>query len=141
MELLPIDYIGGFFDGEGCVTISSHMRGNRGRKKTLELTPSIVITQKNPLILIKIQESLSSLGIDTLLYIPENQAARIRINRIEMVLKFCELMIPFTVCKQQELKLMKEYCEHRLSQKINATNSKPYTKIDFAYVENLRELK
>jgi intein-encoded DNA endonuclease-like protein len=143
MEFLPIDYIAGFFDGEGCVTMSAHLRSGRNpNRKTPEIIPVIVFSQKKPLILVKIQESLKELDIKSnLVILRKPQTYQLKITSIENILNFCNLMIPFTICKRVELELMKEYCERRLSQKIGKSNFKPYTDVDFAYVENLRELK
>lgn len=142
MELLSIDYISGFFDGEGCVTISTHLRkGRNSLEKTPAITPMIIITQKKPLILVKIQESLKELGITSIFWTQKDSCSRLRVTGISNILDFCNLMIPFTYCKRSELELMKEYCEHRLSQKVGKKHSLPYTEVDFAYIENLRELK
>lgn len=140
--MISLEYIGGFFDGEGCVSMSVTRRySNNKERKTPEIQPYITITQKKPLILYAIQESLEELGIPSKVLLSDKSCARLRISSIDDVLKFCTLVTPFTFCKRKELELMMEYCEYRISQRMGRNQSKPYTDRDYEYVVALSLMK
>lgn len=138
-SILTLEYIAGFFDGEGCASIvKTHVRKNRRMKNGFELTPSITITQKKRDILERIYTTFNQYQIGCYLYNQQSgKINRLKITGIKRVKKFCETMIPYTVGKRRELEILLDYCNYRLS----LAGRKEYSNIDLEYFNLLQQLK
>jgi len=89
--MLTDEYIAGFFDGEGSVSIST---GGRC---------SVAITQKNPAVLYLIQSKFGgNVYQKTSTF---NECFHWRITGKEEVIRFLEAMLPICVCKKNEIGL------------------------------------
>jgi hypothetical protein len=89
--MLTDEYIAGFFDGEGSISINA---GGRS---------SVAITQKNPSVLYLIQ---SRFGGNVYQKTKKfNECFHWRISGKEEVIRFLEKMLPICVCKKQEIEL------------------------------------
>lgn len=139
MNEISLDYIGGFFDGEGCVSIGkTNMRKDRRLKNGWELSPCIIITQKRMSILVSIHNTLNEYEIGSILSSSRNgNISRLKITGIKRVKKFCELVIPHTITKRAELELLLEYCNRRLS----LPGRGEYTEKDLEYYTSLQSMK
>jgi hypothetical protein len=138
--VLSLDYIAAFFDGEGCASIvKTNVRSNRRMRNGWELTPTITITQKRREVLELMYDTLTSQEIGCYLYKPSqnNTCDRLKITGIKRIKRFCEVFIPLTYVKKEELEVLLEYCNYRLSQ----TGNKLYTDKDLEFFDQLQELK
>lgn len=91
------DYIRGFFDGEGCVSV-------KGKQ--------IIITNQNVLIMKRIREKLKNIGIISSLYKDKN-CYRLKIFGYHNICKFHELVgSNFNVKEKQMLELIDSYLSH-----------------------------
>jgi intein/homing endonuclease len=116
-------YLAGFFDGEGCATIT--------HAKTVDyLSPTIQIANTNMDIMLWIKKTLGN-GFDYRIYnnkIVKNrnwkQSYRITIRGWEDVKYFAEQMIDYCKIKKEVLTLLKEFCELHLNSSAHSHYSK-----------------
>jgi intein-encoded DNA endonuclease-like protein len=97
MNKITLEYIRGFFDGEGCVSV-------RGKQ--------IIITNQNVFIMKRIREKLKSIGIISRLYKDKN-CYRLKILGYHNICKFHELVgSNFCVKEKQIMELIDSYSSH-----------------------------
>lgn len=135
---VTLEYIAGFFDGEGCVVITKDKKTNNRMKNGWSLNPYIILTQKKPNILKEIQKTFKNYNIKSDLYsIKGGNLYRLRIIGTKKIIDFCNLMLPHLICKKQELQIMKNAMEYRISK----SGRKDYTNKDIEFYESLRSQK
>jgi len=138
MDNLTLEYIGGFFDGDGCVTISKDKIYNHRLKNGWQLSPYIVFSQRKKYILERVRNTLKSYNIGSHLQSQSNgRIYALRITGMKRCRKFCKIFINHTTIKREQLKVMLEFTNYRLSQ----SGRKEYTKQDLEYYEKLKKLK
>lgn len=95
-------YTAGFFDGEGCCGLYA-LKGNYYK-------PVITISNTNRFVLYSIQRSLELGDIYDKSVQKANwkSAYQLLIRRNQMV-KFCELILPYSIVKRRQLELMLQY--------------------------------
>jgi intein/homing endonuclease len=101
---MNLDYIAGFFDGEGCASLAlvRHPTAVYGYK----LGPRIRITQKTREILDQIQEFLGMGKVR-----PDTRCWNLHIERRQDCLRFVELIAPRSKLKSKQLLLLKDGLE------------------------------
>lgn len=136
---ITIEYLAGFFDGEGSVGLYSHFRYGRNKEiKTELILPQIVITQRDRKILNQIEVFLESNNIGCHLRSAKNGTIyRLVITGLKEILKFCEMVVNYSFCKREELDIMINYCLSR----IERGNNSHYTEQDYLCIGELMALK
>lgn len=97
MKRVSAQYLAGFFDGEGCVSIT-------GKKPHLQIT----ISQKNPKVLHLIQKSLKIGKVwsrDT----KWGKTHQLKIDRHEDQRKFIEIILPYSIVKRKHLEVALDF--------------------------------
>lgn len=87
-------YLGGLFDGEGCVAIYIYD----------EIRPRIVICSFFPSFNVMVRAFLSKEGIEG--YLPPKNHTQLQIYGWENTVKFAQKILPYTIIKNEELKLL-----------------------------------
>jgi len=106
-ENVSLDYIAGFFDGEGSVGIK--VSRDSKRKYAYFFGGRIAITQKDRTILDAIQKTLG-FGVVTM---KGDGCYRLTINSENDCLRFIELMENRVLLKREQLRLLKEFYKYR----------------------------
>lgn len=111
---MNLDYIAGFFDGEGCILARTRTnKGNRGNRETWWFR--VTITQKNTEVLDEIQTYLNEKhGFHfKMTRINSKDAAFIYIDRVDEVEKFLKLMLSRLIVKWYAALVALEAIENR----------------------------
>jgi hypothetical protein len=136
---MNINYIAGFFDGEGCVLISKR-KAKVAEKSTygFYLVPNIIMVQKELKVLEDIRDFLNLNNIGCFIKCRNSDKCfQLVIGGAKRCLKFCDLFTELTYVKKEQLKLMHKFIESRLS----LPPKTPYSKYDFELVEEITRLK
>lgn len=135
---MNLDYIAGFFDGEGCVTLSKHKAvDNEHSTYGFYIVPVIIIVQKDKRILESIRDYLNEFEIGSFIKQRKDGCSIQVISGAKRCIKFCNLFIGITVCKKEQLELMKNYIDKRLS----LPPKTPYDSDDFELLDKITRLK
>lgn len=119
-------WLGGIIDGEGCITINWKYWKNRPpyyEKKYFLFFPLIIITNTNRKLIEKCQEILQTFNIPFWITYKEKGKGRrkpcwwVIIKGLKRCIKALNLLVPYIIAKQEEAKLVKRFCELRLSRK------------------------
>ncbi len=138
---IDLDYIIGFFDGEGCVNASKI----KNPKKGFILRPEINIRNTNKKVLVKIEDYLRSQGINGKVYMHSEtniiknlkRGYHYRIVKLEDIFKFTCLVKDKSQIKQRQLNLLYEFLLLKNARKINKLK---YTKKEYDIFEKIRSL-
>jgi len=110
---LPLDYLAGFFDGEGCCGVLECFN-----KKTLYYKPYISFSNTNVNLMKFIKLFLEKYGI-LMKYHEKKQTKHWKRScsltswNITSALNFCKLIKNKSFIKRKQLELVEEYCESR----------------------------
>ena len=141
---MDINYVAGFFDGEGCFTISIHLKKG-ARKFIFQVSPrvSIAVSEESNDVLERIQECL---GFGKIYHHTRSRRSRdgrikkemiFRIYRRDELEQFVRLMENKVIVKRRELNLFKRILELtesateniseivQIASEINPTNTSP----------------
>ena len=141
--MLALEYVAGFFDGEGCITVIKLKRdtqhsGNKG----FGLQTDITIVQKDISLLEKVLETLEFYGIDGKIMKHTTQNVYIlRIRGFERQLKFCKIFKDLLILKRGQLLLLEEYLNTRIKGRWNMHSYAPLTDKELAMYEKMKLLK
>lgn len=140
---VKIAWLAGIWDGEGTLSIvkqnkrlrKGHGEGNQGLnpKATMENTSILIIEE-----CCKILDSL-----DIKYYISERKAKSnkhkdryvVQICRLDMIVKFCDALIPYLISKRSQAYLLKKYAESRFK-----GGRKSYSISEFDYCDQIQGL-
>jgi len=100
---LSIQYIAGFFDGEGSVSIAANYYNRKA-----PAGPLLSFSQRDYKILNQIQYSLGCGAIHTRTKVG---SYHLRIMGKKKVIKVAKLLLPYAVVKKAHLSLILEYCD------------------------------
>jgi intein/homing endonuclease len=113
MEQLKLEYIAGFFDGEGCIVIQKIIDTDTRKKRCPSLR--VIITNTNLLILKQIEKYFYSLGIEGKITIKRRNPSDIRKPCYQWVLwcnrafNFLKIIHPYLIVKKEQALLGMEY--------------------------------
>ena len=104
-------YLAGFFDGEGCVSITK----SKNRKTGFIYAPRISIVNTNKSIMVWIN-SLINGGVQKR-YSKGNNKTKLewQLTRLKDILKFTQLFKPYVKVKKRQLEVMEKFIKIRLS--------------------------
>jgi hypothetical protein len=140
-----IEWIAGFYDAEGCFRISK-----QNRKKYISYSPRAIINNTD---LDTMEYIISTLvnkyGINGHVRnsnptTNRNAVKYLEIGRITKVIDLCELLLPYSIVKYDEVKLLQEFCISRRDRFIryNIKNFKlPYSNYEISLYESMAEFK
>lgn len=109
-----ISWFAGFFDAEGCARIKRCIR--KGGYTTY--TPTVIINNTDLETIDFCDMFLRNRSINTYVRISRPTTNRkpigyIEVNRITKIIDFCNLLLPYSINKHDELLLLKQFCESR----------------------------
>jgi intein-encoded DNA endonuclease-like protein len=131
--ILSKEYIAGFFDADGSVSII-YQRVKRGQS----LRPEVSIVQNNVPMLNVIKDSLNSYGIGCHISLRKYKAThRLMVNGLKRVEKFIDTIGPYIVLKRKEIELIGKFVDGRLSINKNV----PYNEWELSLPGKLKNLK
>ena len=128
-----IAWLAGILDGEGCITAKKPSPSALTFRVTFESVSEAMIK--------KVRSVLDELGVDYVVDGPKRRpwstrpSFRVRIQKKEDVLQFCDLILPFSVVKRSELELVKGFLDKAVGHYHTATEQ------DLLILDQLRELK
>lgn len=115
---LSLDWIGGFFDADGSITLSRRVRRREGTEK-VEYVPALSIGQSDPGILEEISRVLGGGSVHKTRDRGSINSFGVGTNRDHYVfradnakaIEICRKLIPVTFCKRKELEQVVAYYE------------------------------
>jgi hypothetical protein len=103
-----MEYIAGFFDGEGSAMIITVRTILPDRTVTYTFRPIITITQKTPSILSQIHDTLGYGHLDKDIRMGSGYNKFI-LNSGGNIIKFIDSILPYLILKKEQLKLLKQF--------------------------------
>lgn len=108
------EWLSGFFDAEGCALITRYRKKNG----TISYSPRISIKSTDFYSIELIIDFLLANDINcyvrTSSLVMRKPIKSIEISRFTKILKFCNLILQYSITKKEELELLKSFCELRL---------------------------
>lgn len=104
MSELSLDYIAGFFDGEGSVVVGI-VKQESNYRWGMGIRPMITISQKDTRILERIKEKL---GIDGRIIEQEDRISSLRFEKSDSILKFIKLFGDKLILKRKQLEILRK---------------------------------
>lgn len=110
-------YIGGFFDADGCVSVTLSAGGQRGHSY---FVVRVLFSQSNKAFLEELREAIGmgfisgakTRGVkDAIGPHYKKRPYDLVVNGSEQVLKACELLIPVTLIKRPQLEAVRDYLQ------------------------------
>lgn len=140
-----VSWLAGFYDAEGCVRINKSVR----KKEYTTYRPVIVLnntdmeTMDYCVLLLK-EFDINMYVRDSAPTTSRKKIRFIEVSRITKVIELCNLLLPYSLNKYDELVLLKKFCESRQKRFLqnNTTNKKlPYNSFEISLYEKLRKYK
>ena len=145
---VDLDYVAGFFDGEGCIGISKPKQKHIQKGYRLDAEASIRNTNRHALELI--QHFLLTQGIDSNLVIHSLQTSRrktsyaLRISNLRSLSTFTELFKGKLRIKGRQLALLERFVQSREKRMLNLNprniEAYSYTPDEFELADAIRKL-
>lgn len=130
--MITKEYLGGFFDGEGYITLIRHKDSRV--KKGYTLHPFVRITNTNKAIL----EEINKLAKGKIKSKPKQlgckQCYMVEIQDLTSMFEFLCKIQPFLIIKKEQAELMIEFCRGRIDNK-NKRYSKEDYELSFKFTE------
>lgn len=141
--MLSLDYIAGFFDGEGCITIIKYKRDSKhSGNKGYGLQTDITLVQKDINILNEIKETLEKFSIHGKIEKhTTNDVWLLRIRNFDNQQRFCDLFENRLILKKSQLLLLKEYIKVRMETRWNEHSYAPFTDKELGIYDQMKFLK
>lgn len=140
-----ISWLAGFYDAEGCVRIDKSVR----KKGYVTYRPVIILNNTNIETMDFCALFLKNRGINA--YIreshPTTSRKRIRyieVSRITKIIELCDLLLPYSLNKHDELVLIKQFCKSRQDRFVKneiANKKMPYNNFEVSLYEKLVRYK
>lgn len=140
-ERLGLDWVGGIIDGEGCITITSYFKRYNGTN-IFTATPIIQITNTNYKLISLVEMVYDREGIRHYICQTQPKAKNtkirydIKIQGLERCREACEILKPYIFVKDEQINLIEEFCNHRLS----LVRNHPQTPESLQMITKIREL-
>jgi len=140
-----ISWLAGFFDAEGCARIKRCIR--KGGYTTY--SPSIILNNTDLCVMDFCDTLLRNRGINTYVRTSKPTTNRkpiryIEVNRITKIIGLCNLLLPYSINKHDELLLLKQFCESRSNRFINSgvkNKQVPYNKFEISLYDKVKLYK
>lgn len=109
--MFSLEYLAGFFDGEGCITTRGYERTEREKRPTIR--PAVVVTNTNLAVLSEFKRRWNG-QIYTRKALPNHQTCYSwDLGRFALTEKFLLDLLPFLVVKRAQAELMLQLCARR----------------------------
>lgn len=139
-----ICWIAGIWDGEGSFSIVR--QNTKNTNKPFGLNPKITMENTSAEMIDECCKILD--GSKIFFYITERkirsgnhkQAYVLQICRIDMIVKFCNLLIPYLITKKAQASLLRRYAKSRMEQYAGRGKRSPFTKEEVSLCEKVQEL-
>lgn len=140
-----ISWFAGFFDAEGCARIKRCVR--KGGYTTY--TPCIIINNTDLETIDFCDVFLRNRDINTYVRTSKPTTNRkptkyVEVNRITKIIDFCNLLLPYSINKHDELLLLKQFCESRQERFISCGSKNkqvPYNEFEISLYNKNKEYK
>lgn len=139
-------WLGGVIDSDGCITINHH-RLHKGQKgETLLFKPLIIVINTNPVLIELTRKTLETDNIPFYVQYRSNPKGGrkpvwyVRIEGIKRCIKALNVLEHYILAKQDQVKLLKEFCESRLRRKAGGNEQREYTEKDFEIIYKMAEI-
>lgn len=140
-----ISWFAGFFDAEGCARIKRSIRKNG----YTTYTPVVVANNTDFETIDFCATFLRNMNINTYVRISTPTTNRkpikyVEVNRITKIIDFCDLLLPYSINKHDELLLLKQFCESRQKRFIDSGSRNkqvPYNEFEVSLYDKIKVYK
>jgi intein/homing endonuclease len=140
MDNISFEYVAGFFDAEGCVSLVKQKAASDEKSiYGFFLTPRVCVVQKDKKLLEKINEFCSSFGCGGYIKIHSKikDTYMIAWDGMKRARNILEKITPFLIIKYEEASLILNFIHQRLL----IDKRKPYSEYQLSLVEKLTSMK
>lgn len=140
---MDLAWLGGFWDGEGTITMFSHQEKNG----SLKIKPMIAVVNTDLCLINKVRKILESLNCNFVLteYKSKNKRHRDRwtlsTSNQKTIVLFLDAILPYiNSYKKQSAEIIRDYCKRRQEkiQRFPSKGSTPYDKQDWEDLKSVR---
>ena len=139
-----ICWMAGIWDGEGSFSIVR--QNTKNTNKPFGLNPKITMENTSAEMIDECCKILD--GSEISFYITERkirsnrhkQAYVLQVCRIDMILKFCDLLLPHLITKKAQASLLRRYAKSRIGQYAGRGKRVPFTEEEVGLCEKVQEL-
>ena len=137
-------WLAGIWDGEGSITIFSHIEKNGCRK----LCPTISLWNTDIKMIAEVIKILDSFGIRLTIYAQyarkekHSDCYKLLSRNMTKIQKFLEIITPYLISKKPQAELLKRFVDSRLSKMVNGIKPQKwnYTEEEQSFEQQMRIL-